>query len=174
VRQPTRIRGTVSVSVVKVGATHLRQPSAAQVARSTVSERNSPPPVLPKAGLPDGARFVRPLPRHRVCCVSGTLGHDALYRNVSDALFKGGHGLTPREAQVCASITLGGNSRNIGRTLGISAHTVATHRKRAYSKLGIRSQNQLFALYYEAIGLLPRRVRRSITSFSASAGRREI
>jgi DNA-binding CsgD family transcriptional regulator len=86
---------------------------------------------------------------------SARLNHEELYRNVRDALFKSGHGITPREAQVCASIVVGGNVLNISRTLGISTHTVATHRKRAYSKFGIRSQNELFALYFEAIRLPP-------------------
>jgi DNA-binding CsgD family transcriptional regulator len=56
--------------------------------------------------------------------------------------------LSPREADVCASIVLGYSTPAIGLNLGISPHTVATHRKRAYSKLGISSQNELFWKYF--------------------------
>jgi DNA-binding CsgD family transcriptional regulator len=79
---------------------------------------------------------------------------EQLYRNVRNALFNSGHGLTPREAEVCASIVLGCTAQGTGRKLNISAHTVATHRKRAYSKLGIGSQNELFARYIDAAYLL--------------------
>lgn len=56
--------------------------------------------------------------------------------------------LSPREADVCVSIVLGYSTPAIGLNLGISPHTVATHRKRAYSKLGISSQNELFWKYF--------------------------
>ena len=168
--RPRRIYSLGSVSVVKKGDTDLRQPSAVPVARSIVSDGKSPRPVPREAALPNDARVAKPVSRHPVCCVGGTLDHDDLYRDVSDALLAGGHGLTPREAQVCASITLGGNVLDISRTLGISAHTVATHRKRAYFKLGICSQNQLFAFYFEAIGLLSSSVHESINNSAASVG----
>ena len=56
-------------------------------------------------------------------------------------------GLSPREADVCAHIALGFTIVAIGLKLNISINTVATHRKRAYAKLGICSQNELFARY---------------------------
>lgn len=59
--------------------------------------------------------------------------------------------LTPREAQVCASVAIGLTTEGIGLTLGISVNTVATHRKRAYAKLGISSQNELFMRHHSAI-----------------------
>lgn len=55
--------------------------------------------------------------------------------------------VSPREAEVCAHIALGYSIHAISLTLGISENTAATHRKRAYSKLGISSQNELFARY---------------------------
>jgi DNA-binding CsgD family transcriptional regulator len=67
------------------------------------------------------------------------------------ALFKEGVGLTPKEADICAAIALGQTAAGIGLEHGISVNTVATHRKRAYAKLGIGSQNELFARYYESI-----------------------
>ena len=59
-------------------------------------------------------------------------------------------GLTRREAEVCAAIVIGCTTRAIGYRLGITANTVATHRKRAYAKLGISCQNELFARYVAA------------------------
>jgi LuxR family transcriptional regulator, activator of tox operons len=53
------------------------------------------------------------------------------------------HALSNREMQVCAEIVLGRSSDAIARKLGLSINTVLTHRKRAYSKLQISSQNEL-------------------------------
>jgi DNA-binding CsgD family transcriptional regulator len=54
--------------------------------------------------------------------------------------------LTPREREVCERILLGYTSIGIGLDLDIALSSVLTYRKRAYEKLGISSQNQLFAL----------------------------
>lgn len=59
--------------------------------------------------------------------------------------------LTRREAQICASIVLGYTILGISMNLGISVNTVATHRKRAYAKLHISSQNELFARYFSLV-----------------------
>jgi DNA-binding CsgD family transcriptional regulator len=56
--------------------------------------------------------------------------------------------LTEREAEVCAEVMKGYSSDAIAMRLGISSHTVATHRKRAYAKLKISSQVELFANIY--------------------------
>lgn len=74
-----------------------------------------------------------------------------LFDQVRKALLAEGVGLTPKEAEVCAAISLGRSAAGIGIDLGISINTVATHRKRAYSKLRISSQNELFARYYESV-----------------------
>jgi DNA-binding CsgD family transcriptional regulator len=79
---------------------------------------------------------------------------ERVYRAVCDVFVNSGHGLTPREAQVCACIVLGNKVTGTSRRLGISTHTVATHRKRAYSKLGIGSQNELFARYFDSLRAL--------------------
>lgn len=57
-------------------------------------------------------------------------------------------GVSEREAQVCAHIVMGFSTEAIGLQLGISPQTVASHRKHAYAKLGISSQNELFALWH--------------------------
>ena len=55
-------------------------------------------------------------------------------------------GLTERERQVCAHALAGVTIAGIASTLGVKESTVATLRRRAYSKLGISSLNSLFAL----------------------------
>lgn len=69
------------------------------------------------------------------------------------SLLKAPGGLTRREAEICASIALGYTTLGISLNLGISMNTVATHRKRAYAKLGISSQNELFARYFDSLNL---------------------
>jgi DNA-binding CsgD family transcriptional regulator len=59
--------------------------------------------------------------------------------------------LTPREQEVCRRILLGLSSEAISQALGISLHSTLTYRKRAYERLGISSQNELFGI---VLGLL--------------------
>ena len=54
--------------------------------------------------------------------------------------------LSTRERQVCAQIVLGNRSHVIAHKLGLSMNTVLSHRRRAYAKLGISSQNELFRM----------------------------
>lgn len=53
--------------------------------------------------------------------------------------------LTEREAQVCTLILMGCSSEAIALRLGIAVSSVLTYRRRAYERLGIVSQNELFA-----------------------------
>jgi len=53
--------------------------------------------------------------------------------------------LTARELQIAVSIAQGFDNKAIGRRLGISSLTVATHRARVYSKLGITGRAALSA-----------------------------
>lgn len=59
--------------------------------------------------------------------------------------------LTPRERDVCRRILSGLSSEAISQALGISLHSTLTYRKRAYDRLGISSQSELFAI---VLGLL--------------------
>lgn len=58
--------------------------------------------------------------------------------------------LTPRELAVCARMVCGYSTEAIGLDLAIAQSSVATYRKRAYGKLGISSQHELFALCLSA------------------------
>lgn len=62
--------------------------------------------------------------------------------------------LTEREREVCLHIVLGSTSEMIAHNLDISINTVLTHRRNAYEKLSICTQNQLFCLLVEGL-LLP-------------------
>lgn len=60
--------------------------------------------------------------------------------------------LTSREMEV-AMLTLSGfSTRAIAEKLVISFETVRAHKKHIYTKLNVKSQSELFALFYEANG----------------------
>ncbi len=59
--------------------------------------------------------------------------------------------LSAREAEVCAEIVLGRTSEAIAQKLRISINTVLTHRRRAYARLRISSQNELTHLVYDCV-----------------------
>lgn len=58
--------------------------------------------------------------------------------------------LTGRELEVGRLMLSGCSSKEIARKLEISVETVKVHRKHMYSKLGIKSQSELFALFLQA------------------------
>jgi len=64
--------------------------------------------------------------------------------------------LTSRERAVCARALAGLTVAGIAADLGVKAPTIATLRQRAYSKLGISSLSQLFALCIEQLARRPR------------------
>ncbi len=65
---------------------------------------------------------------------------------VSRILGRRAPSLAVREREVCSRIVTGYTTEAIALDLGITANSVATYRKRAYAKLGICSQHQLFLL----------------------------
>jgi len=79
------------------------------------------------------------------------LSQKALLERVQAAINADNNTLTAREAEICASIVLGYTVLGISLNLGISINTVATHRKRAYAKLRVSSQNELFARYFSIV-----------------------
>lgn len=58
--------------------------------------------------------------------------------------------LTARELDVSRLMLSGCSNKEIARKLDISTETVKVHRKHLYSKLGIKSQSELFALFLQA------------------------
>lgn len=71
--------------------------------------------------------------------------------HLRDVLLTEPYALSAREAEVCAGIILGYTTLGISLNFGISVNTVATHRKRAYRKLGVCSQNELFSRYFRVV-----------------------
>ena len=59
--------------------------------------------------------------------------------------------LTARERDVCLRALLGYSSEAIALRLEIATSSVATYRKRAYAKLRISSQNELFGLFLRSL-----------------------
>lgn len=57
--------------------------------------------------------------------------------------------LSQREASTCAYIVTGHSNEAISLHLGVSLNTVRTFRRRAYAKLHLATQSELFALYLE-------------------------
>jgi DNA-binding CsgD family transcriptional regulator len=81
--------------------------------------------------------------------------HDALrspvrtqdkYNQYCKRLMLGAPYLSMREMQVCAYIALGLGSEGIAGELDLSINTIFSHRRRAYAKLNISSQNELLHL----------------------------
>ncbi|CAL1691564.1 hypothetical protein MMB232_01708 [Brevundimonas subvibrioides] len=55
-------------------------------------------------------------------------------------------GLTPAEAEVTRRVVEGFGVVRVAIALGISPETVRTHLKRVYSKLGVKSRDEMFAM----------------------------
>ena len=62
--------------------------------------------------------------------------------------------LSKQEIAVCAHVIIGHSNESIALNLGVSAHSIMTYRRRAYAKLNISSQNELFLL---VLGLCARK-----------------
>jgi DNA-binding CsgD family transcriptional regulator len=65
---------------------------------------------------------------------------------LSARLHAASYALTPRERTVLARVLVGMTSEGIALDLGVALSTVLTYRKRAYARLGVTSQAELFAL----------------------------
>lgn len=78
--------------------------------------------------------------------LSSFMTRGAQIETLMERLTKIAINLTQREKEVCARILLGMSSEGIGLDLGVKMQSVLTYRKRAYARLNISSQNELFAL----------------------------
>jgi len=63
--------------------------------------------------------------------------------------------LSERENEVIHLILRGHNSESVASQLGISWNTARRHRTRAYAKLGVTSQGELFYAFLRTLGLEP-------------------
>lgn len=70
--------------------------------------------------------------------------------------------LTSRERDVCMNILQGLSSEAIAFKLAISLNSVLTYRRRAYQRLGITSQNELFSLVMAQLAVDRRNAIRAI------------
>lgn len=59
-------------------------------------------------------------------------------------------GLSPREASTCSLIVTGHSNEAIALTLDVSINTARTFRRRAYEKLQLSTQAELFATYLQS------------------------
>lgn len=82
------------------------------------------------------------------------ISRDEVFQRVQRAILDDHPALTRRETEICAGIVLGYTVLGLSLNLGISTNTVATHRKRAYAKPKICSQNELFAHYFGVVEAL--------------------
>lgn len=83
---------------------------------------------------------------HTVCkhdSIAPSANGEDRYRQYCTRLAVTAPRLTEREIQVCAGIVRGLSSAAIAGSLELSINTVLTHRRRAYAKLGVTSQNEL-------------------------------
>ena len=71
---------------------------------------------------------------------------NAVQRLIAEAAQERGATLSTREASACAHIVLGYSIKGIGLILGVSSHSVVSYRRRAFAKLGIGTQKELFSL----------------------------
>ena len=116
---------------------------------------------------PGATRFTRrdckwlnaggPLAREAMRRINGTLApptrhqsvvHDSLqhaYQNFGTSV------LTEREHEVTQLLLRGNSAKSIARVLLIATETARNHLKRIYSKLGVASQAELFALFFRAL-----------------------
>jgi DNA-binding CsgD family transcriptional regulator len=75
-----------------------------------------------------------------------------VYEQVQLALSEFGVGtLTPRESEVIRLLLRGQSTKRAASRLGIAATTAALHRKRAYAKLEVCSQAELFHLFIRSL-----------------------
>jgi len=64
--------------------------------------------------------------------------------------------LTPRELEVLHHVAQGHTVRSVAALLGVTAHTVDTHKRRCFAKLGVQQQTAAVALAVSAGMISPR------------------
>ncbi|GAA2659802.1 MULTISPECIES: AAA family ATPase [Actinosynnema] len=82
--------------------------------------------------------------------VRGALRRHGVRRRAPDGPGAGWAGLTGSEARVARLVALGRTNRQVADELHLSPHTVSTHLRHAFAKLGIRTRTELARLAPEA------------------------
>lgn len=115
--------------------------------------RTAVPGGIPGADL-DVVRAFLPLIRSAFLGLAAAAPRDRQAdQSGSRALESFGNGiLSPREAQIARMILKGHSSLSISLILGIAVPTVKSHRRNAYAKLGIATQQQLFQAFLDGYG----------------------
>ncbi|MEP3675489.1 MULTISPECIES: helix-turn-helix transcriptional regulator [unclassified Sulfitobacter] len=106
---------------------------------------------IPDADL-DALRSVLPLIRSAFLrLASNSINNLPLDQTKSRSLASFGNDiLSPREAEIIQMILKGHSSLSISLSLDIALPTVKSHRRNAYAKLGISTQQQLFHAYLKS------------------------
>ena len=77
---------------------------------------------------------------------------DELALHVRNALERfGAAELTERESEVIQLVLRGHNTESVATQLGIASATAKLHRRRAYAKLSVGSQGELFFKFLETL-----------------------
>jgi len=119
----------------------VRRPGGAHFTRRDCKWLNAGGPLIPETMRRINATLA-PSTRHQ------SVVHDSLqhaYQNFGTSV------LTEREHEVTQLLLRGNSAKSIARSLLIATETARNHLKRIYSKLGVASQAELFALFFRAL-----------------------
>jgi DNA-binding CsgD family transcriptional regulator len=119
----------------------VRRPGGARFTKRDCSWLNAGAPLAREAMRRFNATLAPPT-RHQ------SVVHDSLqlaYQNFGTSV------LTEREHEVTQLLLRGNSAKSIARSLLIATETARNHLKRIYSKLGVASQTELFALFFRAL-----------------------
>jgi DNA-binding CsgD family transcriptional regulator len=128
------------------------------------SLRQSPFAEAEERALSDASRLVASIDgvhatRQRINIAVSSNCRDDIAAQVVKFL---GAGLTRREAEVVSRIVMGMRTEAIATELGIKSATVITFRKRAYAKLGVARQAELFARCVQVFSDLQPRAQQAV------------
>jgi DNA-binding CsgD family transcriptional regulator len=119
----------------------IRRPGTTRFTRRDCKWLNAGGPLAPEAMRRINATLAPPT-RHQ------SVVHDSLqqaYQNFGTSV------LTEREHEVTQLLLRGNSAKSIARSLLIATETARNHLKRIYSKLGVASQAELFALFFRVL-----------------------
>jgi DNA-binding CsgD family transcriptional regulator len=119
----------------------VRRPGATRFTKSDCKWLNAAGPLVPETMRRINTTLA-PTTRHQ------SVVHDSLqhaFQNFGTSV------LTLREHEVTQLLLRGHSAKAIARSLLIATETARNHLKRIYSKLGVTSQAELFALFFRAL-----------------------